>query len=129
MKKIDKSLITIVSSFYLLPSSKHKDIQYVIWMINFFKIKTKKIIFTDKFTYDKLFNKIKDKSLKFIIYNINNFKVTKLLSNFQWKYQHSLDPEWKIHNTNLYKIWNLWINSFRCRSIFIWCKYVRMGIN
>ena len=65
---MNNSETTIVSCFYQLNYSKHKLINYVLWMINFFKIKTPKIIYTDKKTFNKLFINIKDDYVKFIIY-------------------------------------------------------------
>lgn len=123
------SITTIVSCFYLLDKSKHKELNYVLWMINFFKIKTPKIIFTDKKTFDKLFISINQPSIKFIIYEIEEFFVSSLLNKNQWNKQHENDNEWYIHNPNLYKIWNektemlkKAINSNYFNSdFFLWC--------
>lgn len=122
--------ITIVSCFYLLENSKHENINYVFWLINFFKIETPKIIYTDKKTFDKLFFKIKPIThLKFIICEIEDFKTHKLLVNQDWNKQHDKDPEKKIHNINLYKIWNEKTeflnksikNNYFNSEYFFWC--------
>lgn len=120
---------TIVSCFYQLNYSKHKLINYVLWMINFLKIKTPKIIYTDEKTFNKLFINIKDDSVKFIIYEIDDFIVSNKLTCLQWKHQQAIDPEMFIHNTELYKIWNEKThmlkksieNNYFKSDYFLWC--------
>ena len=120
---------TLVSCFYQLSYSKHKLFNYVLWMINFFKIKNPKIIYTDKKTYDKLFINIKEPTVKFIIYELDDFLVRNRLTNLQWKHQYAIDPEMFIHNTELYKIWNEKTemlkksieNNYFNSDYFLWC--------
>ena len=100
------SLVTIVSCFYILESSKHSLENYVFWMINFFKIKTPKIIYTNNYTYNRLFKKIVCEDIQFVIYEIEDFVITNKLTDTQWATQLSSDPENDIHNIDLYKIWN-----------------------
>ena len=128
-KQFSIDQVTIVSCFYVIEKSKHRLVDYVMWMINFFKIKTKKIIFTDQHTYDRLFKQILDPNTDFYIYEINDFKMSKWMIEFEWLNQHNKDPEAIIHSKELYKIWNektemLYkaIQSNRHKSkYFIWC--------
>ena len=123
------SITTIVSCFYLLEKSKHNELNYVLWMVNFFKIKTPKIIYTDKKTFNRLFKSINQPSIKFVIYEIDDFFVSSLLDNNGWKKQHENDNEWYRHNTCLYKIWNEKSemlkksihNNYFNSEYFIWC--------
>ena len=122
--------ITIVSCFYLLNNSKHSNINYVLWLINFFAIETPKVIFTDIKTYQKLFIKLKTvKNITFKICEIGDFRTSQILNNKDWKEQHNKDPEKSIHNIDLYKIWNEkteFINKSIKENIynseyFFWC--------
>ena len=99
--------VTIVSCFYLLEKSKYKSINYIYWLINFFKIKTPKVMFTDRKTYDKIFFNLKENvNITFHILEIEHFKTSKLLSSYDWLEQQLKDHESNIHSIELYKIWN-----------------------
>ena len=98
--------VTIVSCFYHIEKSKFNLFHYVTWMVNFFKIKTNKIIYTDKKTFNYLFSKINIENIKFIIYEIDDFKVSKDYTIEQWWEQYKMDPEQSYHSIELYKIWN-----------------------
>ena len=99
-------MITVVSCFYHIDKSKFDISKYVYWMINFFKIKTNKIIFTDQKTFDYLFKQIKVDNLEFVIYDIEDFKVSQDYNLEQWWKHYIMDPEQSYHSIELYKIWN-----------------------
>ena len=43
-KQFSIDQVTIVSCFYIIEKSKHRLVDYVMWMIHFFKIKTNKFV-------------------------------------------------------------------------------------
>jgi hypothetical protein len=101
------SQITIVSSYYKLKYSKHNSKDYLQWMKNFFMIKTPKIIFTNLETYNIYFRNNSDVNrddVFFYLLEWNQFKSWKYIDFF--KKHLILDPERKLHNVNLYLLWN-----------------------
>ena len=121
--------LTIVTNFYYIIKSKFNIAQYVSWMINFFKLKKNIVVFTNKYTFNYLFSKINQPHIKFVIHEIKDFKINKLVNEQQWKKEYNKDPEKKIHSIDLYKIWNekpnflkkSITNNYFNSSYFIYC--------
>lgn len=120
---------TIVSCFYIIKKSKFNLETYVYWMRNFLQINTNKVIFTNKYTFDILFNKINSQNVLFKIYELENFRVNKILNHYDWLDQFNMDYEKAIHSIELYQIWNekcemirlaILDNNFKS-EIFLWC--------
>ena len=100
----------IVTAYYII-ENKRPSIDFNDWIENFFYLKSRKIIFTNKETMDNLFSK------KFKhIFNDTLFIIQELEDTYIWKNYKNLmelseqkDPEIRNginHNKYLYTIWN-----------------------
>jgi len=114
---LNSSKVTVISLYFQLNKSKHSPGKYQSWIKNFFQsVSSPLVIFTDKESIKDLLE----------IRNRNNYQTTLYVADNIWKVmdengrqrkrnythnyqnrQHSLDREKKIHNPNLYAIWNL----------------------
>ena len=110
------ALTTVVSQYFALKKSKHSQSSYNAWIINLLKsVESPLVIFTD------------NSSLSFLREhrNASTFRTYYVLYGSIWdvmremeikrdmvyiekyeKQQQPLDPEQRIHNPNLYAIWN-----------------------
>ena len=127
--------ITIVTSYYKLDNSKHSIENYKIWMRNFFQIKTPKIVFTNKSTYEEYFKTKHSDNTYYYILEWEEFYTWKYIDTF--RNQHKIDHEKDKHNVYLYLLWNE-KSSFLKKSIeknifsseyFVYCDIgcFRMG--
>ena len=97
-------MTTIVSCYYKLDKNKHSDNQWKHWIENFFMIQSKKIIFTNKQTYDIYFKTVNNSNTYFYILEFQDFYTYKYLETFEKHFE--FDHEKIIHNIYLYLIWN-----------------------
>lgn len=95
--------ITLVTAYFELPHSKFNNNIYENWIKNFLLIKTPIVVYTNKPNFIK---NHRDNYLPITVIecNIKDFLVYKYLD--QWKEHLNIDHEKKIHNINLYMIWN-----------------------
>jgi len=121
--KVSNEFTTIISIYFPLEKSKHSVDEFVRWNTNaLLSIKSPLVLFTDNKTKHK-FEKIRSNKLKtkYILYKdvwelMNELERTRNKSYInEYKYnQMDKDPEKKIHNPNLYAIWNL--KAFICNK-------------
>jgi Bacterial protein of unknown function (HtrL_YibB) len=106
-REIPINQVTIVTAFYNI-SSKRTYEEYKPWIQHFASLKDNMIIFTspELVPIMKKYRKSRPNSY------IESLPLSKLeiLHEFGgmnfWRYQHSLDEEYKIHSPDLYIIWN-----------------------
>jgi hypothetical protein len=109
--------VTVVSTFFKMPNSKHSLEEYDIWMTNMLKsVKAPLVAYVDQFSANKV-NRIRQElGLKTTLVIYNNvwdlLKELELERNVSYSYeyltnQHGKDPEHKIHNPNMYAIYTL----------------------
>lgn len=121
---MDKN-ITLVSAFYIFKSKFSVD-KYKGWIKNFMKLKSNKVIFTNKETISHIQGFGHSQNTRFIMLEIPDFLTSKY--DEEWKKHLEMDHE-KYHTINLYKIWaekteflHKAIN-LNCYSTdyFVWC--------
>lgn len=122
--------ITIVSCYYKLDKSKHSHTKYLLWIKNMLQnIETPMVIFYDENDEIKqtLLSYRGEKPMYLINRPIEDFYVTN--QDWDWDAEYKKDWKKKIHNTNLYKIWNekpnflyeaSYINKYNS-DYYIWC--------
>jgi len=93
---------TIVTCYFRI-SSKFPPSKYHQWIINFLKIESPMIIFTNEGQFMKD-NRDPKLPLYIVPCQISDFYVHKYMD--KWVEQHMMDREKNIHNINLYMIWN-----------------------
>lgn len=93
--------VTLVSAFYIFkskfPVSKYKE-----WIKNFMRIKSNKVIFTNKETLPHIKEFDVHKDTIYVLLEISEFLTSKY--DKEWNKNLEIDHE-KYHNINLYKIW------------------------
>jgi hypothetical protein len=110
------NITTIISVYFPFPSKHSKD-KYARWIKNFVNsVSSPLAIFTDETSKDYILKLKPDLKLHTIFYLYENvWDVLKQLENernknYKEKYmleQYDKDPEKKIHNPNLYGVWNI----------------------
>ena len=121
--------ITIVTAYYKFKTSKRSHSQYKKYMKNFLShIAIPVVIFTEESCLDYIIS-VRKKYMYNTIIIVKDFTRLNEYSRYEmWKQEHKKDPEKKIHNPDLYVIWNEKIhfireayilNSFRSEW-FIW---------
>jgi hypothetical protein len=117
--------VTLVSAFYIFKSKFHVN-KYLEWIQNFMKIKSNRIIFTNKDTLPYIQQFDITKNTIYIIVEIPDFLTSKY--NEIWEKQIELDHE-EYHTINLYKIWAekseflrkaIELNHYST-DYFVWC--------
>jgi len=99
--------ITIVTAYFKI-SSKHSTSEYKSWMANMLSLTEAMVIFT---TLDMKEDILKLRSharnrTKVVLTTLKETSMAKRFSSRFWGHQHSIDREKRIHNINLYWIWN-----------------------
>jgi len=114
--QIKKYQTTVVSSYFKLNYSKHDYLQYKEWIGNFFSsVSAPLILFTDENSVDKeLLSLRQHLPTKLYIYS-SHWEILKeielkRIKNYVFNYkniQNKIDPEKRIHNADLYVLWNM----------------------
>ena len=116
--------VTLVSAYFQM-KSKFPVNRYEMWIRNFMKIKSNKLIFTDKESIGSIV-KFDTGNTIYVVMKKEEFLVTKY--DQEWKYNKTIDHE-KYHTEDLYKVWAEKTN-FLSRAIemnpynteyFVWC--------
>ena len=93
---------TVVSCYYRVKSTKPHS-NYMEFIANFMELKFNSVIFCNQESYDILTNLYPENSHRnYRILEIPDFVV----SQFDWESDLLMDPEQRIHSSELYKIWN-----------------------
>lgn len=120
----ENHMACIVTAYFDIPS-KHPSAKYHEWIRNFLLIKTSIIVFTDNRQFIES-NRSPNLPIHIVDTTFTDFHTHQYCE--QWKEQHTMDPEQKIHNIKLYMIWNeksnfikraIDINPFEC-EYFYW---------
>ena len=118
IKNEQKHKITVVSCYFLLNKSKFNSKKYEKWLKNFFLSVTSPLaLFTDGKSLSQELIEIRSaRPYPTIFYtfdshwNILNEIEKKRAKNYTFNYkykQNNLDPEKRIHNADLYLLWNI----------------------
>ena len=111
--------ITFVTCYYNIDSKRGHE-QYIDWMSNLLKnINIPLIVYCDsssKKLIENIINLNKNKCIKVIVVEINDFFVNQYEKQFEYSY--SIDIEKNRHSIDLYKVWNEKLN-FMTKAIEI----------
>jgi hypothetical protein len=115
-KDVTMSQTTVISTYFKINRSKHRDSYYQKWIQNFLlSVKSPLIIFTDNKSISKqLLNLRKNLTTKLYIYS-SHWAILKEIEQkrnknytLNYKYvQNKLDPEKRFHSSDLYVLWNI----------------------
>lgn len=115
-KIINQHEVTVVSSYFLLKKSKHNSEKYNNWIRNFFtSVTAPLVIFTDNKSIDNDLLKLRENFTTILYVYESHWDILKEIElkrnkNYSFNYksiQNDIDPEKRIHNPDLYVLWNM----------------------
>lgn len=120
---IYNSTYVFVTSYFSIAKRKHSNKNYIEWMDNFFSVINKSLII---FTDNNSISYIPPNNGKYVVYN-SIFDIP-CVSKYKGIYlnQINLDPEKRLHSSELYAIWNAKICMLKKstelydKSVYIW---------